>query len=170
MDGGGGAHLGEPLRLQPQVEQRLGERGRVAARHEHAVDSVAHDVAVAGDLGGDDRRACSERLRQHHAEALAAERRRAEHVGGLQHAPLLVVVDATEHGDVAVVEQQRRDFLAVRADDRQLDRDVLAQRFEGAQQHRQALALDRLADERDPQAVGRLARRARRLARRRRSG
>ncbi len=41
------------------------------------------------------------------------------------------------------------------ADDRQLGVDVLAQPLEGAQQHRQALALDGLADERDPQAAAR---------------
>ena len=40
-----------------------------------------------------------------------------------------------------------------RADHGQLGRDVLAQRLEGAQQQRQALALDRLADEHDPQLV-----------------
>ncbi len=153
MRGGGGAHRGAADRVEPQVAQRLGERGRVAARHEHAVEAVAHDVSVAGDVGGDDRRAGGERLRQHHPEALAAERRRAQHVGALQHAALLVVVDAAEHRDVAIVEQQRLDLLAVGADDRQLDRDVLAQRLEGAQQHRQALALDGLADERDAQSL-----------------
>ena len=71
-------------RVEREVAQRLGQRGRVAARDEHAVDAVAHDVAVAGDVGGDDRRAGGERLREDHAEALAAQRRRAEHVGAAQ--------------------------------------------------------------------------------------
>ena len=69
-----------------RARARAPRRGRAASRpapcasprgHEHAVDAVAHDVAVAGDVGGDDRRAGGERLGQHHAEALAAQRRRA---------------------------------------------------------------------------------------------
>ena len=149
---GGLPHRDAPLRREPQLEQRLGERGRVAARHEHPVDAVAHDVAVAGDVGGDDRRAGREALRQHHAEALAAERRRAQQVGRLEHALLLGVVDAAEHRHAAVVQQHGLYLVAVGADDRQLDRHVVvAQRLERAQQHRQALALDRLADEREPQ-------------------
>ena len=82
--GGGAPHCGAPLGLVPQLVQRLGERGRVAARDEQPVDAVAHDVAVAGDVRGDDRRAGREALRQHHPEALAAERRRAQHVGRLR--------------------------------------------------------------------------------------
>ena len=49
--------------------------------------------------------------------------------------------------------QQRRDLRLGGADDRQPDRDVLAQRLERAQQDRQALALDGLADEDDLQRV-----------------
>ena len=73
----------------------------VAARHQHAVAAVADDVAVAGDVRRDDRRAGGERLGQHHAEALAAQRRRAEHVGLAQARVLLVVVDLAERGDAA---------------------------------------------------------------------
>ena len=61
---------------------------------QQAVAAVRHDLAVAGDLGGDDRRAGRKRLRQHHAEALAAERGRAQHVGLVQALPQLCVVDA----------------------------------------------------------------------------
>ena len=64
---------------------------------EHAVAAVRDDVAVAGDVGCDHRRAGRERLGQHHAEALAAQRRRAQHVGAVQPAPKLVVVHAPEH-------------------------------------------------------------------------
>ena len=64
-----------------------------------------------------------------------------------------VVVDAAEHGHAGVVDEQRPDLLGRGADDRQLGRHLAAQRLEGAQQHRQALALDGLADEHDPQRV-----------------
>ena len=65
----------------PQLAQRLGQCLRVAARYEHPVDAVAHDVAIAGDVRRDDRSAGRERLGQHHAEALSAQRRGAQHVG-----------------------------------------------------------------------------------------
>ena len=127
------------------------------------------DVAVAGDVRGDDRRAGRERLGQHHAEALAAERRRAEHVGRARaRRCFALVVDACRaRVTPRAVEQQRRDLLRRRADDRQLGGDVLAQRLEGAQQHRQALALDGLADERRS-AAARPARAPRGARRRRR--
>ena len=63
-------------------------------RHEQPVAAVAYDLPVAGDVGRDHRRAGRERLDQHHAEALAAERRRAEHVGLVQPVPQLVVAHA----------------------------------------------------------------------------
>ena len=53
--------------------------------------------------------------------------------------------------DAAVVEHHVRDLLGAGADERERRRDLLAQRLERAQQHRQALAFDRLADEQDPQ-------------------
>ena len=68
---------------------------------------------------------------------------------------LALVGDLAERADAARVEHQRRDVLLAGADDTQLDGHVLAQRLEGAQQHRQALALDGLADEREPQRRGR---------------
>ena len=49
----------------------FGEALRVGRRHEHAVDAVGDDVAVAGDLGGDDRCSGGKRLGEHHAEALS---------------------------------------------------------------------------------------------------
>ena len=73
-----------------------------------------------------------------------------------------VVVDPPERGHAAAVHQHRRDLVLRGADDRQLGGHVAAQRLEGAQQHRQALALDRLADEHDPQ---RLTRRTQRRCR-----
>ena len=82
---------GAPARAE--VEQRLGEGAGVAARHQQAVDAVAHDVAVAGDVGGDDRGAGREGLGEHHAEALAAQRGRAQDVGLAQRRALLGVGD-----------------------------------------------------------------------------
>ena len=161
-------------RIEREVAQHLGQRGRVAARDEHAVDPVGDDVAVAGDVRRDDRRARRERLRQHHAEALAAERRRAQHVGAARARARL---SASRHlpsaNDVAVVEHQRRDLVLADAHDVQRDGQVLAQRLERAQQHRQPLALDGLADEGDPQRLARPPRGAARgapPARRRRWG
>ena len=76
---------GHPASAVPAIErertQRLGQRERIAGRREHTVDPVAHDVAVAGDVRGDDGRAGSERLGEDHAEALAMQRRRAQHLG-----------------------------------------------------------------------------------------
>ena len=51
----------------------------------------------------------------------------------------------------AVVEHHVRDLLGAGADERERRRHLLAQRLERAQQHRQALAFDGLADEQDPQ-------------------
>ena len=60
----------------------------------------------------------------------------------------------------SAVEQQRLDLLGRRRRRSSSSTgDVLAQRLEGAQQHRQALALDGLADEDDPQRRARRPRR-----------
>ena len=66
-------HPHPALGLVIEVAQRLGQSLRIGRGHEHAVDAVAHDVAVAGDVGGDDRRSCGERLGEHHSEALAPQ-------------------------------------------------------------------------------------------------
>ena len=68
-----------------------------------------------------------------------------------------LVVDAAEGGDSARLGQQRGQRLLLDPDHGQARGLLLAQRLEGAQQHRQPLALDGLADERD---LERLARRA----------
>ena len=75
------AHRRQPLGLVVGALQLLGEALRVGGRHQHAVDAVGDDVAVAGDRRGDHRGPGGEGLGQDHAEALAGERRRAEHVG-----------------------------------------------------------------------------------------
>ena len=170
-----GGERGAACGVQREVAQRLGERGRVAARHEQAVDAVGHDVAVARDVRRDDRRAGRERLGQHHAEALAAERRRAQHVRLGEHRRLRSSLHLPCATTSRVSSMSGTSSSALDADDVQRRRDVLAQRLEGAQQHRQPLALDRLADEGDPQravlvhGLGR-TRRRRRPGRRRRWG
>ena len=156
VGGRGPRHPRPALGLVVEVAQRLGQRLGVGRGHEHTVHAVAHDVAVAGDVGGDDRRAGGERLGQHHPEALASQRRGAQDIGALQLLALAGVVDLAQHADVAVVEHQRRELFGGGADHGQLGGDVVAQRLEGAQQKRQALALDRLADEDDAQPLGRL--------------
>ena len=60
---------------------------------EHAVEAVAHDVAIAGDVRGHDRRAGGEGLGQDHAEALAAQRGRAQHVGARELGGLALLGD-----------------------------------------------------------------------------
>ena len=150
-----------------EVAQGLGQGGGVAAREEHAVDPVAHDVAVAGDVGGDDRRAGGEGLGEHHAEALAAQRGRDEQVGRGQRGGLLGVGDLAQHVDaLRAVEHERLDLVAIGAHDDELDGDVVAQRLEGAQQDGKPLALDRLADEGQAQRRARRPRRGASEARR----
>ena len=117
--------------------------------------AVAHDVAVAGDVRGDHRRARGERLGQHHAEALAAQRRRAQHVGVARHAMLLVVGDLAQRHDAAVVEQQRIDLLRVRADEVSRAGTCSRSASKARSSTGRPLALDRLADEGDPQLARR---------------
>ena len=81
------AHRGAALGLVPERQQLLAQRLRIGRRHQHAVDAVGDDVAVAGDRGGDRRRPRGHRLDQDHAEALARQRGRDEHVGLAERAP-----------------------------------------------------------------------------------
>ena len=60
---------------------------------------------------------------------------------------LLAHVDAPDRGDALDLDQQRRELVLGHPDDGELGGDLAAQRLEGAQQDRQPLALDRLADE-----------------------
>ena len=145
--------------------QLLGQALRIPRRHQQAVHPVADDIAVAGDVGGNHRRAGGEGLGQHHAEALARERGRAEHVGAVQLSPEAVAGDATADVDRAQqlgVGEVTQHVLALGPDHRQPAGHVLDQGTKGSQQNRQALALLRAADEEDAQ----LARRGRRRARR----
>ena len=79
-----GCHARSATRVQRQLAQRLRKRKRVAGGQQLAVDAVAHDIAIARDVGGEHGRARGEGLGQHHAEALAVQRGRAQHVGGLK--------------------------------------------------------------------------------------
>jgi hypothetical protein len=153
--GRGVRHRSAALVVDREIAQRLGQRGRVAAREQHAVDAVTHDVAVAGDVGGDDRRARGEGLREDHPEALAAQRRRGQHVRAREDGLLRGVVDLAQRLDVPVVHDEVGDLGGPGAHQRQPRRHDLAQRLEGAQQHRQTLALHGLADEDDLERVGR---------------
>ena len=120
-------------------------------RHEHAVQAVADDVAVAGDVGGHDRGARGERLGQHHAEALAAERRRAEQVGLARAGatsrprsrgrPRSTPSGSSSSGSTS--------SAVAPATVRRASDAGAAQSLEGAQQHRQPLALLGAADEQD---------------------
>ena len=151
----GGAHALAALGVDGQRVQRLADRGGVARLHEQAVGAVANHVAIAGDVGGDDRSTGRERLGQHHAEALAAERRRDQHVGLVHQPPLLVVGHAADDVDPVGVEQVRLDLVAGRSRDGQARGDAGgAQRLEGAQRDGQALALLGPAEEQQAHVVG----------------
>ena len=138
--------------------QRLGQGGGVAALDQHAVLARRDDVAIAGDVRREHRRAGRERLGEHHAEGLAAQRRGAQQVGGGEHRVLLGVARSRPSAVTpAASTSSGPSSSAPDADHRQLGRDLLAQRLEGAQEDRQALALDGLADEGDPQRLARCA-------------
>ena len=47
-----------------QLDDRVGERDRVAGRHEAAVDAIGHDLGDPADRAGDDRHAAGHRLEQ----------------------------------------------------------------------------------------------------------
>ena len=148
---------GHPLaasRVGCQGAQRLAELDRVARRHQQAVHAVPDHVAVSRDVGGHDRGARGERLGQHHAEALAAERGRAEQVHGAEQAPLLLLGHPPDHVHALRVEQERLDLLGGDARDREPRAHAgAAQRLEGPQQDRQALAPLGATDEEDLQVV-----------------
>ena len=150
-------HLCPPRLVEGQPAQGLGEGERVARGHEHPVEPVADHVAVAGDVRGQHRRARREGLRQDHAEALAAERGGAQHVGRLQLRQLARLVDLAERAHAVAVEHHVGDLGLPRTDDRERRRDLLAQRLEGGQQHGQTLAFHGLPDEHDPQRLLRAA-------------
>jgi len=149
-----GGHTHSHGGVERKRAQCLGQRERVAGWGQHTLDPVARDVAIAGDVGGDHRRAGGERLGQDHPEALAVQRWRAQHVGAGELGVLARLGDLAERVDAAIVEHHVRDLLRGGADERERRRDLLAQRLERAQQHRQPLAFDGLADEQDPQGRG----------------
>ena len=76
----GGGHLQAQTLVERELAQSLGERERVAGRQQLPVDAVAHDVAVARNVGREHGRGSGERLSEDHAKALAVQRGRAQHV------------------------------------------------------------------------------------------
>ena len=103
--------------------------------------------AITGRAGG-------EGLGQDHAEALARQRGRAEHIGTVQLVPQLGARDTAAHLDPAQqlwVGEVAEDVLPLGADHGQAAGHVLDQGAEGGQQDRQPLALLGAADEEDPQ-------------------
>ena len=137
--------------VKRETAQRLGERERVTGRHQLAIDAVAHDVAIAGDVRSEHGRGRREGLGEDHAKALTAERGRAEHVGARQLGELARLRDLAQRMHAAIVERHVRDLLRRRTDERECRRHVIAQCLEGTQQDGQALALDDLSDKQDAQ-------------------
>ena len=74
------SHARAARRLEREPAQRLGERERVAGGQQLTLHPVAQHLAVARDVRGEHRLAGRKRLRQHHPEALAMQRGRAQHV------------------------------------------------------------------------------------------
>ena len=151
-------HRPDPLGLVGEELELLGKRLRIGRGHQDPVDAVGDDVAVPGDRRRDHAGSGGHRLDQHHAEALAGERGRAEQVRLAQLSPENRVRDLAEHVDVVHqvrVADAARDLLGVRADDGQPGGDVLDQRLEGGEQDRQALALLGPPDEEEPKLVAR---------------
>jgi len=79
------------------------ESARAAGRDEHAVGAVANDLAIAGDVGRNHGRARRKRLGEDHPKALAAQRRRAQHVGPLQLPALGLVIELAQRAHAARV-------------------------------------------------------------------
>src|SRR5207253_1474217 len=73
--------------------------------------AAAYPAAIAGDVGRHHGRARRERLGEHHAEALAAERRRAQQIGFMKQPPLFVLGHAPGDLDALVVEQVGLDLV-----------------------------------------------------------
>ena len=155
-----------PIRRRRAAESWLSacssspSRCRVGGRDQDAVDAVVDDVRVAGDAGGEHRGAGRERLGQDHAEALAGQRRSAEQVRLVEAPPQLLLGDPATGVDVRLdlgVGEVAPDLVGLDPDHGQPRGHVLDQRLEGGEEHRQALALLRSADEQDLEPVrGRL--------------
>ena len=121
---------------------------RVVRRH-HQPGLVAHHVPVPGDVRGDHRRRARERPREHHAEALAAERRRG-HDLRREHLPRqLLLREEAEHVDAVEpgAGHVQADGERVSPDDAQPGAGARVHVRPGAQQHGQALAPLVAADE-----------------------
>ncbi len=131
-----GRHRLAARQVVGELEHRACECVGVAGRHEHAFDTVVDDAGVAGDVRGDHRHPGGESLGQHHAEALAPERRSQQQVGFAQQRELARVADLPVRAQPRRIQQQRLDVGLGRADEVNLDRGVVAQRLERAQGNR----------------------------------
>ncbi len=101
------SHLLAPRLVCEQRLDRIDERRLVSGR-ERRGRLWRHDVTVPRDVGRHDRRGTRERARQHHAEALAAERRRDERLRRQQLLGEPVLVEEAEHLDPVVGQPQAR--------------------------------------------------------------
>jgi len=140
-------HRDVPVGPQGEISQSLGQGGGVRASDEQPVGAVTDDVAIARDVAGHHGRPRGEGLGEDHAEALPAERRGAEGVSPAQLQELGGVVGAPERPDAPRILEDLGDILRRGADQREGGGHLGAERLEGAQEDRQTLALDGLADE-----------------------
>jgi hypothetical protein len=151
----GGLPHGDPAGgVVVEALELLGQALGVSGRDQDAVDAVLDHIGVAGDVGGYDRRARCEGLGEDHAEALTRERGRAEDIRRRKLGPEAPAIDDPECLDGAHgigIGEEPRDLLGVGADDDEPCRDMLGERFEGAQENRQALSLLAPADEEKPE-------------------
>jgi hypothetical protein len=103
-------HPGAHRRVERKRPQLLCEGDRLAGLHQPAIDAVAQHVAVAGDVARDHGRAGSERLGEHHPEALTVQRGRADDVRARELLELALLGDLAERSHAAPVEHHGLDL------------------------------------------------------------
>ena len=125
-----------------RADDRLGERARIVRRNGNG-GLRRHHVTVPGDVGRDHGRRAGEGARQHHAEALATERRGDERLGRGELGRQIVLAQEAEHVDAVVGNpqpgQQQPYGERVGAGDAEPRTRALVDLRPGAEQHVKAL-------------------------------
>ena len=128
----------------------------VARLAEQRVDLVRRDVAVSVEPTGHHRGSGGHRFDQDDAERLPTERRGTEDVGCTESGELLVVGDATEPPDSAVVSRLRREAGGVGARARDPELRVDVESTEGLDEDAETLAFLVATAEEDRRGLARL--------------
>ncbi len=94
------AHPLAQVRVSEEPHERLGERPRLAGRHQERLLAPLHDALVAVDVAADDGRPGCHRLEEDDPERFAAGGRRRVDIGGLEELDLVAVRDTAQELDV----------------------------------------------------------------------